>query len=210
MPPLRRQSVSVLGHDETRRAEAAQSQARNAHRPPKMNEAEPATHPTAYFPTRPTRPTPPRRNRARSTAPRQRNRALPAGQGGVGFPERPSAVFHVEGEPRKANVKAAHPTSTRRKGARHEQSQKNQRRSRQSRSAKRPWSGSTSSSTSSTATYASRAGRFSRRRSGPPPLAASCGRNRSSRKPSTTFATRPSSRSSRVPRAATRASRKSS
>ena len=101
MPPLRRQSISVLGHDETGRAEATQSQARNAHRPPKMNEAEPATHPTAYFPTRPTCPTPPRRNRARSTAPRQRNRALPAGQGGVGFPEKPSAVFHVEGETRK-------------------------------------------------------------------------------------------------------------
>lgn len=53
MPPLRRQSISVLGHDETGRAEATQSQARNAHRPPKMNEAEPATHPTAYFPHSP-------------------------------------------------------------------------------------------------------------------------------------------------------------
>lgn len=56
MPLLRRQIISVLGHDETGRAEATQSQARNAHRPPKMNEAEPATHPTAYFPTRPTSP----------------------------------------------------------------------------------------------------------------------------------------------------------
>lgn len=205
MPPLRRQSVSVLGHDETGRAEAAQSQARNAHRPPKMNEAEPATHPTAYFPTRPTCPTPPRRNRARSTAPRQRNRALPADQGGVGFPEKPSAVFHVEGEMRKRLTQQA-PAGKERAMSK----AKNQRRSRQSRSAKRPWSGLTSSSTSSTATYASQAGRFSRRRSGPPPLAASCGRNRSSRKPPTTFATRPSSRSSKAPRAATRTSRKSS
>ena len=56
MPLLRRQIISVLGHDETGRAKATQSQARNAHRPPKMNEAESATHPTAYFPTRPTTP----------------------------------------------------------------------------------------------------------------------------------------------------------
>lgn len=56
MPPLRRQSISVLGHDETGRAEATQSQARNTHRPPKMNEAEPATHPTAYFPLVPPAP----------------------------------------------------------------------------------------------------------------------------------------------------------
>ena len=55
----------------------------------------------------PTYPTPPRRNRARSTAPRQRNRALPAGQGGVGFPERPAAVFHVEGETRKRPTQQA-------------------------------------------------------------------------------------------------------
>lgn len=206
MPPLRRQSISVLGHDETGRAEATQSQARNAHRPPKMNEAEPATHPTAYFPTRPTCPTPPRRNRARSTAPRQRNRALPAGQGGVGFPEKPSAVFHVEGETRKRPTQQA-PAG----------------KERAMSKVKKPTSITTikeceealewietRSPPSSTATYASQAGRFSRRRSGPPPLAASCGRNRLSRKPPTTFATRPSSRSSRVPRAATRASRKSS
>ena len=44
MPLLRRPIVSVLGHDETGRAEATQGQARNAHRPPKMNEAEHATH----------------------------------------------------------------------------------------------------------------------------------------------------------------------
>lgn len=56
MPPLRRQSISVLGHDETGRSEATQSQARNAYRPPKMNEAEPATHPTAYFPLVPPAP----------------------------------------------------------------------------------------------------------------------------------------------------------
>lgn len=56
MPPLRRQSISVLGHDETGQSEATQSQARNAYRPPKMNEAEPATHPTAYFPLVPPAP----------------------------------------------------------------------------------------------------------------------------------------------------------
>lgn len=56
MPLLRGQIVSVLAHDETGRAKATQSQARNAHRPPKMNETESATHPTAYFPTRPTTP----------------------------------------------------------------------------------------------------------------------------------------------------------
>lgn len=56
MPLLRRPIVSVLDHDETGRAEVTQSQARNAHRPPKMNEAESATHPTAYFPARPTTP----------------------------------------------------------------------------------------------------------------------------------------------------------
>lgn len=49
MPLLRRQIVSVLDRDETGRAKAAQSQARNAHRPPKMNKAEHAAHPTAYF-----------------------------------------------------------------------------------------------------------------------------------------------------------------
>ena len=46
MPLLRRPIVSVLDHDETGRAEATQSQARNAHRPPKMNEAEHATRPS--------------------------------------------------------------------------------------------------------------------------------------------------------------------
>lgn len=56
MPLLRRPIVSVLDHVETGRAEATQSQARNAHRPPKMNEAESATHPTAYFPARPATP----------------------------------------------------------------------------------------------------------------------------------------------------------
>ena len=47
MPLLRRPIVSVLDHDETGRAEASRSQARNAHRPPKTNEAEHAAHPTA-------------------------------------------------------------------------------------------------------------------------------------------------------------------
>lgn len=46
MPLLRRQIVSVLAHDETGQAKAAQSQARNAYRPPKMNEAEHAMHPS--------------------------------------------------------------------------------------------------------------------------------------------------------------------
>lgn len=56
MPLLRRQIVSVLAHDETGQTKAAQSQARNAYRPPKMNGAESATCPTTYFPTRPTTP----------------------------------------------------------------------------------------------------------------------------------------------------------
>ena len=56
MPLLRRQIISVLAHDETGRTKATQSQTRNAHRPPKMNGAESATRPTAYFPARPTTP----------------------------------------------------------------------------------------------------------------------------------------------------------
>lgn len=57
MPLLRRPIVSVLGHDEMGRAKAAQSQARNAHRPPKMNGAEhDAMHPSVQLTRRHTSP----------------------------------------------------------------------------------------------------------------------------------------------------------